>query len=94
VIDLYSKDSKLFTILYLSGASLLISPCEAVLFWWAYGRRWCAPTGRRECLSGRSDQYGSASEAILVAGLTYIGRHHDLDETTGREEQRLEGEIM
>lgn len=54
----------------------------------------CASTGRSERLSGRSDQYGSASEAILVAGLTYIGRHHDLDETTGREEQRLEGEIM
>ena len=40
------------------------------------------------------DLYWSASEAILVAGLTYIGRHHDLDETTAREEQRLEGEIM
>ena len=33
VIELYSKDSKLFTILYLTGESLLISPCEAVLFW-------------------------------------------------------------
>ena len=31
MIELYSKDSKLFTILYLTGESLLISPCEAVL---------------------------------------------------------------
>jgi len=55
VIELYSKDSKLFTILYLLEVSLLISPCEAVLFWWPCGWRRCAPTGRSECLSGRGE---------------------------------------
>jgi len=54
VIELYSKDSKLFTILYLLEVSLLISPCEAVLFWWPCGWRRYAPTGRSERLSGRS----------------------------------------
>ena len=42
----------------------------------------------------KPNDYWSLLRPILVAGLTYIGRHHDLDKTTGREEQRLEGEIM